>query len=308
MKPNILVLYYSQSGQMADILNHLLKDIGDNATIDFAPIEPQTPFPWPWSAYTFFDAMPETVARIAIPIKPISQPVDQKDYDLIILGYQPWFLNPSQPTTGFLKSKYAAVLKNKPVVTVVGCRNMWLHGQEQVKKDLEEIGANLVGNIVLEDRHPNLVSFLTIIRWTFTGKKEASGVLPDAGVAGNDISSANRFGITILKHINTNDLPNLQKSLVRANAVTLKPGLILLEQRGIKNFRYWAKFIREKGGPGDTNRKGRVLLFKRLLLVGIFVLSPLSSFTAFLQLQAKKKKLVKDLDYFKGVTFEEGRI
>jgi hypothetical protein len=308
MKPNILVLYYSQSGQMADILKHLLKDIGDNAAIDFAPIEPQTPFPWPWNAYAFFDAMPETVERIPVPIKPITDSIGQKDYDLVILGYQPWFLNPSQPTTGFLKSKYASVLKNKPVVTVVGCRNMWLHGQEQVKKDLDEIGANLVGNIVLEDRHPNLVSLLTIIRWTFTGKKEASGVLPDAGVAGNDISSANRFGITILKHINTNDLPNLQKSLVRANAVTLKPGLILLEQRGIKNFRYWAKFIRQKGGPGDANRKGRVLLFKRLLLVGIFVLSPLSSFTAFLQLQARKKKLVKDLDYFKGVTFEEGRI
>lgn len=305
MKPNILVLYYSQSGQLKDILENLVKDIQGAVNIDYKRIEPVTAFPWPWNAYAFFDAMPETVQRIPIPIQPIST---DKDYDLVIFGYQPWFLSPSLPTTGFLKSKYASILRNKPVVTVIGCRNMWLNGQEQVKEDLQNIGANLVGNIVLKDSNPNLISTLTVVRWAFKGQKEASGWLPAAGVQDEDIKNVTRYGLPILKHLQEKTLSSLQNELDAMGAVDLKPGLVLLEQRGIKNFRYWSQFIREKGGPGDMNRKGRIILFKRLLLVGIFVLSPISSFTAFIKLQLNKKKLIKDVAYYKNVAFEKGRI
>jgi hypothetical protein len=308
MKPNILVLYYSQSGQLRHILENLLQDITNKATIDYVAIEPVKPFPWPWNAYAFFDAMPETVERIPAEVKPLDTSVKEKNYDLVVLGYQPWFLNPSQPITGFLKGETASVLKGKPVVTVVGCRNMWLNGQEQVKQDLQSAGARLVGNIVLADTHTNLVSLLTVIRWSFKGQKEASGILPEAGVQAVDIKRSSRFGGIILKHLTGNTLTRLQQELVNTGAVDLDPGLVLLEQRGVKNFRYWAKFIREKGGPGDPNRRGRVLLFKRLLLTAIFVLSPLSSLTAYIKLQLKKRSLIKDVEYFKGLKYEEGRM
>lgn len=309
MKPRILVVYYSQSGQLRDILNSITKDIRQDAEIDFAEIKPEQPFPFPWKAYSFFDAMPETVERVASPVHLNDASVLNKEYDLVILGYQPWFLNPSQPTTSFLKSAAAEkLLKDKPVITVVGCRNMWLHGQEKVKEDLQNAGANLVGNIVLMDTHTNLVSLLTIIRWAFKGQKEASGMLPAAGVQDKDINEASRFGKTVYTAAAQNNFSQLQDQLLQQGAIELNPGLVLLEQRGIKNFRYWAKFIREKGGPGDPNRKGRVNLFKRLLLTAIFVLSPISSLTAFIQLQLKKKKLVKDVDYFKTVQYEPGRI
>jgi hypothetical protein len=308
MKPAILVIYYSQSGQLRHILDSVLSDINGKADIDFVQIEPETPFPWPWTAYTFFDAMPETVERIPIALKPIPEEIKTKHYDLVIFGYQPWFLNPSQPTSSFLRSQYASVLKDKPVVTVVGCRNMWLHGQEQVKKDFQTLGANLVGNIVLNDTHPNLISTLTVIRWSFTGQKEASGILPAAGVQENDIRRASRYGTPIFRHLTENKLDTLQQELLMMGAIHLNPGLVLLEQRGIKNFRYWAKFIREKGGAGDPNRKGRITLFKRLLLTAIFVLSPISSFSAFIKLQLKKRSLLKDVEYFKGTSYQAGRI
>jgi hypothetical protein len=308
MKPRILVLYYTQSGQLRDILNSVVYDIKDQAEIDFVNYEPVKPFPFPWTAYTFFDAMPETVERIPSEIKPLPTDVMNKNYDLVIFGYQPWFLNPAQPVTSFLKSKWASVLKNKPVVTVVGCRNMWLHGQEKVKEDLQQIGAKLVGSVVLTDSYPNLISLLTVIRWAFTGQKEASGILPAAGVQDADIAGAKRFGQLILDHLQQNKLNNLQEALLRKGAINLKPGLVLLEQRGIKNFRYWAKFIREKGGPLDPNRKGRVKLFQRLLMLGIFVLSPLSSLTASIKLQMQKRSLMRDVEYFKGIAYEQGRI
>jgi hypothetical protein len=308
MKPSILVLYYTQSGQMLHILERMLQDIRDKADLSFAAIEPEKPFPWPWNAYAFFDAMPETVERLPGAVKPLPAEITTKHYDLVVFGYQPWFLNPSQPITAFLHGRDAAILKGKPVVTVVGCRNMWLHGQEKVKSDLDKIGARLVGNIVLMDTHPNLVSLLTVIRWSFKGQKQASGLLPAAGVQENDINRSSRFGTPIYRHLAEDKLDSLQRELLMMGAIHLNPGLILLEQRGIKNFRYWAKFIREKGGPGDPNRKGRVLLFKRLLLTAIFFLSPLSAISAKIKLQLKKRKLVKDVEYFKGLKYEEGRI
>lgn len=307
-KPRILALYYSQSGQLRDILEYLLQDIQDKADIDFVAIEPTIPFPFPWNAYAFFDAMPETVAQIPIAVNPLPQEIEERQYDLVIFGYQPWFLHPSQPILGFLKSQYAKVLKGKPVITVIGCRNMWLHSQEVVKRELIDIGATLVGNIVLTDSYPNLISTLTIIRWAFTGRKEAKGLLPAAGVQEQDIKRASRFGMPVYHHLTQNKLAGLHHELLLMGGVQLDPGLILLEQNGIKNFRKFAAWIREKGGPGDTNRKGRVLLFKRLLIVGIFILSPITSVLAFIKLQLKKKGLVKDVAYYKGIGYEPDKL
>ena len=304
----ILVLYYTQTGQLRQILDSITSGINDNVDIDYATIEPVTPFPFPWTALQFFDAMPETVEHIPVAVKPLSPAITNTKYDLIIFGYQPWFLNPSQPTTGFLNTADAKIFKDTPVITVVGCRNMWLHAQEKVKGYLASVNARLVGNIVLTDTNPNLVSLLTVIRWSFKGQKHASGMLPAAGVQDADISGAKRFGNTIYKHWKTDNLIDLQRELLTQGAVQLKPGLVVLEQRGIKNFRFWAKFIREKGGPGDPNRAGRVMMFKNLLLVAIFILSPISSLTALIKQLVKRSSLLKDVEYFKQLEYEKGRM
>ncbi len=308
MKPKILVLYYSQTGQLRQILDSILSGILDKVDVSFGVIEPVDPFPFPWTALQFFDAMPETVEHLPRPIKPLSEDILAQEYDLIILGYQPWFLNPSQPTTAFLQSEYAKVFKGKPVITVIGCRNMWLHAQEKVKEYLCAANAKLVGNIVLTDTNPNLVSLLTVIRWSFKGQKQASGMLPAAGVQDKDIADAGRFGFIIYKHLNENNLIGLHHEFLMQKGVLLKPGLVVLEQRGIKNFRKWAKFIRDKGGPGDPNRSGRVLLFKNLLLVAIFILSPVSFLTAKLKQLLKYNSLMRDVEYFKQLLFEKGRL
>lgn len=308
MKRKILVLYYSQSGQLRDILDSMVQDVRDHADVDIVEVEPVQPFPFPWTSEAFFDAMPECVELIPSPVKPLPQQIMDTDYDLVVYGYQSWFLSPSQPTTSFLKSEYASVMKDKPVVTVIGCRNMWLNAQEQVKLMLTAIGARLVGNIVLVDKHPNLVSVLSIMRWAFKGQKEASGMLPEAGVSKHDIQDTRRFGMPIYNHLADGKLDTLQEALLKLNAVELEPGLVLLERRGIKNFRKFAAYIREKGGPGDPARKGRVNLFKRLLATGIFVLSPISSFTAAIQERMQQKRLLQDVQYFKQLQYEADRI
>ena len=61
MKPSILVLYYTQTGQLRNILDSIMSDITSVADIDYVSVEPVKPFPFPWKTVPFFDAMPETV-------------------------------------------------------------------------------------------------------------------------------------------------------------------------------------------------------------------------------------------------------
>jgi menaquinone-dependent protoporphyrinogen IX oxidase len=53
----ILVIYSSQSGQLRRILDHIVMDIKDLAIVDYQEIKLVKPFPFPWTASTFFDAM-----------------------------------------------------------------------------------------------------------------------------------------------------------------------------------------------------------------------------------------------------------
>jgi hypothetical protein len=304
---NILVLYFTQSGQLRDILDALLRDKPRETQIDFREIKPVEPFPFPWTAASFFDAMPESVLQVPPAIMPMPE-IMEKDYDLVVMAYQPWFLSPSQPITGFLKSEWAKALNGKPVLTVIGCRNMWLNAQEKVKEDLQELGAKHAGNIVLEDKHGNLTALLTIIRWMFKGQKEAGGLLPAAGVSAEDISGSARFAPAVWKRLDSGEWRDLQEELLSQGAVELRPNLIVMEKNGIHQFPKWAKRARAKGLPGSAERKQVIKNFQRLLMLGIFVLSPITSIIGKTKTALNKKALLKEVDYFKSVQFEKGRL
>ncbi len=306
MKPSILILYYSQTGQLRSILDSIFSGQQTACDIDILEIKPRVKFPFPWKAAEFFDCMPESVLQVSEEIEPI--PFSEKKYDLIVLGYQPWFLSPSIPFSSFLKSDAAAFLQDKNILTVIGSRNMWLNAQEKTKEQLIAVNAKLVGNLVFFDRSPNLTSILTIIRWTFKGQKEATKRMPEAGVQKQDIENAKRFGDTISQCLLQNNLKQLHEKLLAQDGVELNPALVILEKRGIKNFRKFAPWIREKGERGQEARKGRVTLFSRLLFVGVFILSPISSFTASLAVLFNRSKLMKEVDYFKNIAYREKAI
>ena len=61
-------------------------------------------------------------------------PILNKKYDLIVFGHQVWYLSPSIPINSFLQNNISKKLfENTPVVTVIGCRNMWIMAQEKIK-------------------------------------------------------------------------------------------------------------------------------------------------------------------------------
>jgi len=214
---NVLVLYYTQSGQLEEIARNIAKPLLSDANVNvtFCNIQLEKPFTFPWKKEAFFDAFPESFLQIPTKIHAPSEEVLSKKYDLVILAYQVWYLSPSIPVNSFLKSEYAKkLLENTPVITVIGCRNMWAMAQEKMKVILKDTGAKLVGNIALVDRHINHISVITIVEWMFSGeKKKYLGIFPKPGVSEKDIQESSKFGTIILNILKKYSLEIFQNEL-----------------------------------------------------------------------------------------------
>ena len=302
----ILVLYYSQTGQLRKIIDSIVQPLNDSGfQLEYQEIKPNPPFPFPWTSDTFFDIFPETVLQENWNIQPLD--IDQnKEYDFIILGYQTWFLSPSLPVSSFLNSQQGkSLLKNQKVITILGVRNMWVMGQEKLKRLLFQAGATLVGNIVLQDKHPNLTSVKTIMKWMFTGDQGPYENLPKAGVSETDIIEAKSFGTIISRNANKGSFSRLQPELLSAGAVSIYFHLLRTEIVGSKMFSIWAKFVRKKGKHGDLSRLKRVRLFKTYLMVLIFVVSPVTALLFKLIRKIFRRPTDKVLDYYCGVRLKQ---
>ncbi len=271
MSKNILVIYYSQSGQLKEIIDSFTAPFFEaGVSVEKINITPEKAYKFPWTASRFFDEMPESVLGIPAELHPFQ--FRQKTYDLVILGWQPWFLSPSIPTSSLLQHPdFKSIIKNTPVITLTGCRNMWLNAQERNKKLLQHAGAKLVGNIVLADKHQNFISGVTILYWMFSGKKDRYlGIFPKPGVSDGDIAGVGRFGTIVLDHLMNGNWAVLQPTLVQQKAVEVKWDLMFIEARAGKLFSIWANIIIKK-----KNRAAWLVLFKYYLLIALFIVAPL---------------------------------
>ena len=274
MKKNILVIYYSQTGQLEDIVRNIAQPFEakkEAYDITYYNIQLKEDFPFPWPGDVFFNTFPESYLQIPKEILPPSEEILNKKYDLILFGYQVWYLTPSIPIISFLKSGYAErILKDTSVVTISGTRNMWMLSQEKLKVYLRDLQAKLVGNIALVDRHDNYTSVLTILRWLTTGQKEKSGMLPAAGVSDEEITGSVKYGEIIERHFSNNDLNNLQPELVKNGAIEIRPFLVRVEKVGNKIFTVWSNLIIKKKGK----RPLLIKFFKVYLMAAIWIISP----------------------------------
>lgn len=302
----ILVIYFTQSGQQKNILENLVKPL-ENAghSVHFEEIKPVEKFPFPWNSFQFFNAFPETFIQKPLALETLSDKAFDH-YDLVILGYQPWFLTPSRPVSSFLQSADAKkILTGKKVITILGCRNMWLGAQEKVKRWLQESQAKLVGHIALIDKSRNLTSLVTILRWMLYGKKDPFWFFPAAGVADNDVKHTVVFGSLIKDSLESDDFENLQHSLNQEGAIEIKPNLVLMEKRGQKSFSVWAKFVAAGGNDHSVGRKIRVYIFMYLLPTVVIILTPLLWIVSAAMLVVKRKQLLRDIEYFKQTTLRQ---
>jgi|SRR5690554_1614261 len=301
----ILIVYYSQTGQLKTILENIASTLsGEGIRITNLPITPQKEYPFPWKADEFYGAFPETFLQIPTPLKPVPSDILNKKYDLVILGYTVWYLTPSIPINSFLKSEEAkALLANTPVVTVSASRNMWIMAQEKVKKLLVANRANLVGNIALVDRNINHISVITIVHWLMGGKKTRMfGIFPKPGVSDKDIANASRFGKPIKKALRENEYGDLQEALLAEGAVKVDPSLIATDIRGNMVFSKWANFLIKKEGK---ERSKALVFFKYYLLFAIWIIAPIVFVVFLLTYLPMYRKIQRDKKYYASVELKE---
>src|ERR1700748_327774 len=293
MSKKVLAIYYSQSGQLGEIIDNVAAPlIAAGVSVETVRVKTAAEFTFPWTGDSFFSVMPNAVKDVPVELQPFE--LKEERYDLVILGYQAWFLSPSIPFNSMMNTpQLKAVLKDTPVVTVTGARNMWLSAFVRVKKLIRAAGANHVGNIALVDTHPNPVSFITIFHWMLHGKKDRYlNIFPPPGVQAVDIARSSDFGETILGHLQSGDYETLQDELVAQRALVLNYNLMVIESTASKIFAVWAGIISKK-----KNQLPWIRAFKYYLLIAFFVGAPilvtldaiLFRFTAPKRVKAKKQ-------------------
>lgn len=302
MRKRVLAVYYTQTGQLRQILDQFLQPLSENGhDVEFLNINPKTPYPFPWPIDAFFDTVPDSVELIPTPLADWN--VQKNKYDLVVLGWQPWNLSPSIPVNSILQNtRFQQLIKDTPVITLSGCRNMWINGMEKNKMLLRRAEANLVGNIALVDKNPNHLSYVTIFHWLGTGKKTRKwGIFPKPGVADEDIRNASRFGRTVCNHLNTGDWKTLQTELVQQKAVNVKYSLMFIERTAGKIFQKWVNIIRKH----PEKRKQILVLYKYYLAIALLIASPIIIFVDLILFRPfSQKKNNRLLAYYSGVDYD----
>lgn len=292
----VLVIHYSQTGQLSAVLRALCAPLIEaGVQVDQLPIVPATPYEFPWTRMRFFGVFPEAVNGDPVPLQPFEPPAGP--FDLIILGYTIWYLNPSIPVNSFLKqAQGTSLFQNTPVLTVIGARNMWVHAQQKVRALIAELGGKPVGNIVAEDRSSNMVSLVTIIRWMFWGRKDAFLLFPPAGIREADIAANGRFAPLILEHLRSGNWDGFNPRLLALGSARIKPALLVLEKRALVLFSKYRTFILAKADRDPRSRERRVATFSVVLPIGAFLLSPITALSTFLVSLFKRKAIEREVN------------
>lgn len=274
---NVLVVHYSQSGQLSAIVGALAAPLVDaGIDVHFENLRPQPPFPFPWPFFRFLDAFPESVRLDPRPNQALTVAPDAP-FDLVIVAWQVWYLAPSQPVTAFLRSAEGKrLLAGKPVVSVVACRNMWMTAYDTFAELVRAAGGRLTDHVAFTDRAHPLATFITTPRWMFTGRRTPFLGLPAAGVNAHDTAGAARFGHALAAALAADEEHRGTPMLTGLRAVTVNPRLVLSERAGQRAFAAWSAFVRLFGKPGQWRRVPALTLFALYLVTLIITVVPLS--------------------------------
>lgn len=272
----VLVLYYSQAGQLKRVLDTVVSKLGDgDIKVDMREIEPKVKYPFPWPFYRFFDEFPESVHLDGCEINQVENVDD--DYDLIILGYTVWYMAPSIPITAFMHSAQAkALLKDKPVVTLVACRDMWVLAQEKIKTMLKDVGARHMDHISLTDQGGAVKSLVTLPHYLLTGKKNSFWFFPPAGIKEEIITACDRFGERLNSALKEDKELGNEAMLKGLGASVVNAKLIATEKIADRSFNIWSKIIKLGGKKYSFGRKVLITIYVVFLLMMIFTVIPLN--------------------------------
>lgn len=277
----VLVVHYSQTGQLRDIVESFVAPLEQSSNIQVTSLalKPVQPYPFPWPFWRFFNTFPECVYEDPDPIEPLAIAPDA-EFDLIVIAYTVWFVSPNLPTMAFLKSPEAKrLIRGKPVITLIGCRNMWLMAQERMKEHIAALGGHLIDNVALVDLAYMAATFVSTPMWMLTGKRGPflGGKIPRAGIPVDEIARASRFGDAIARQLVERRSDDYTPMLKGLSAVSINEGLIASETIARRSFRIWGGLLRSLGNQRSITRRIVLGLYVLFLITLILTVVPISA-------------------------------
>lgn len=273
MSRRALVLWYSQTGQLRRAAESLVAPLEEAGfEVVWEELRPVEPYPFPWPPRAFLSVFPDAVRGVPARLEP-ARVGPGEDFDLVVLAYQVWFLAPSTPVAGLFESDLGAVLRGRPVVTLVVCRNMWYSAAARMRRLIGDAGGNHVGHVAVTDTGPTWATFVSTPRWLLTGRRDRFlRIFPPAGVGDQAIASLERFGRRLANcagHLN-----GARRLFGGLDPVAVEEPMVLADAAGALAFRPWAELIARADERGPAAGEAARAAFALWLVTTVPVAVP----------------------------------
>jgi hypothetical protein len=268
--PRAAVYLYSQTGQLREVADALTAPlVAAGWDIRWVRVQPRVEFPFPWPIRQFFGVFPAAVDPESL--VGLVEPGDRFDTapeELVILAYQVWYLAPSLPIRSLLKAHPEAV-RNRSVVSLIACRNMWYSAAVEVSALLRAAGARHVGVVAATDTRPQATTLVTTLRWLLTGRRESFLRIGRAGIGETELARIGDVGRSIV-----------ESRRCPQDAAPVVPPLAAADLLAGMLFRRWGVTVRSAQRSGELLHVATLVAFVIALAIGIAVGLPLIGFAA----------------------------
>ena len=162
-----------------------------------------------------------------------------KREEVVLLGVQVWYLSPSLPIRSLLAT-HPEAFRNRRVISLIACRNMWYSAAIEVADLLRTAGARRVEVVAATDTRQQATSLVTTLRWLLTGNREPFLWFGRAGVGDAELARITVVGRSIAEQGNC-----------PADAAPIVPTLAAADLFAGRLFRKWGVTVRsaEKFAP-----------------------------------------------------------
>jgi hypothetical protein len=260
-----VVYLYSQTGQLREVAEALTAPlVASGWDIRWADVQPRVAFPFPWPIRRFFGLFPAAVDPEALVdlVEPAGG-FETEPEELAILAYQVWYLAPSLPIRSLLKA-HPEAFRNRRVVSLIACRNMWYSAAIEVSGLLRSAGARSVEVVAATDTRPQWATFVTTLRWLLTGKRESFLWFERAGVGPAELDRVAGVGQRIA-----------ESGQCSQDAAPIVPTLAAADLLAGTVFRRWGATVRSARRFGAVAQAASLAIFVVGLGVGIAAGLPL---------------------------------
>lgn len=286
-----VVYLYTQTGQLSEVAKAFTAPLQERGwDIRWVDVQPRPAFPFPWPIRRFFGVFPQAVdpeALVELVAPAAGFSTDPEE--LVVLAYQVWYLAPSLPIRSMLKAHPESV-RDRNVVSLIACRNMWYSAAVEVSGLLRADGARSLDVVAATDTRSSLTTLVTTLRWLLTGKREPFLWFGRAGVDDSELARVAAVGRSIA-----------DGEPCPTDAAPIAPALAAADLLAGRVFRRWGATVRSARRFGALAQGISLATFVISLGMAIVVVLPLIAFAALLG-GARFNTWVRDVVH-RGISF-----